>query len=216
MRTAAPFHALRTVMVALTVLSLAAGAHALSGGTLPAPGILLALLALTGLAATAATRLKLNLPVMAALLGAGQLVLHEALTGFSGPAVSAAATAPAGSVLPHHFAPHHFAPAHLSPDTGGQLAAAGLHAGPGIDSLLMLAGHMLATLLCAVLLAKGEDALWSLAAWLRPLLRLPAAAAPHAVAVPLITGWPAACAPLPRRNLRRDCRRGPPAAVVSS
>ncbi|WP_326960758.1 MULTISPECIES: hypothetical protein [unclassified Arthrobacter] len=211
MRTAAPFHALRTVMVALTVLSLAAGAHALSGGALPAPGILLALLALTGLAATAATRLKLNLPVLAALLGAGQLVLHEALTGFSGHAVSAAATAPAGSVLPHHFAP-----VPLSADTGGQLAAAGRHAGPGIDSLLMLAGHALATLLCAVLLAKGEDALWSLAAWLRPLLRLPAAATPDAVAVPLITGWPAASAPLPRRNLRRDCRRGPPAAVVSS
>ena len=211
MRTAAPFHALRTVMVALTVLSLAAGAHALAGGTLPAPGILLALLALTGLGATAATRLKLNLPVMAALLGAGQLVLHEALTGFSGPAVSTAATAPAGSVLPHHFTP-----VPLSPDTGGQLAAAGLRSDLGIDSLLMLAGHTLATLLCAVLLAKGEDALWSLAAWLRPLLRLPAAVTPDAVAVPLVTGWPAASAPLPRRNLRRDCRRGPPAAVVSS
>ena len=88
MRTAAraPFHALRSAMVALTVLSLAAGAHTLAGGQLPSPGILLALLALTGLASTTATRLKLNLPALAGLLGAGQLVLHEAFTAFSGPA----------------------------------------------------------------------------------------------------------------------------------
>ncbi len=87
-RTAAraPFHALRSAMVALTVLSLAAGAHTLAGGQLPSPGILLALLALTGLASTTATRLKLNLPAMAGLLGAGQLVLHNAFTAFSGPA----------------------------------------------------------------------------------------------------------------------------------
>ena len=75
-------------MVALTVLSLAAGAHTLAGGQLPSPGILLALLALTGLASTTATRLKLNLPALAGLLGAGQLVLHEAFTAFSGPALS--------------------------------------------------------------------------------------------------------------------------------
>ena len=88
MRTAAraPFHALRSAMVALTVLSLAAGAHTLAGGQLPSPGILLALLALTALASTTATRLKLNFPAMAGLLGAGQLVLHKAFTAFSVPA----------------------------------------------------------------------------------------------------------------------------------
>ena len=79
----APFHALRSAMVALTVLSLAAGAHTLAGGPLPSPGILLALLALTGLTATTATRLKLNLPALAVLLGAGQVVLHAAFNGLS-------------------------------------------------------------------------------------------------------------------------------------
>ena len=83
-------------------------------------------------------------------------------------------------------------------------------------SALMLGGHTLATLACALLLAKGEDALWSLAAWLRPLVKLPEAAMPDAVAVPAAAGWPAASAPLPWRNLRPDCRRGPPAAVVLS
>lgn len=208
MRTAAraPFHALRSAMVALTVLSLAAGAHTLAGGQLPATGILLALLALTGLASTTATRLKLTLPAMAGLLGAGQLVLHQAFAAFSGPAP--AVSGPVAGAVPHHLGTVHF------PVGGGsQLAASGLDSGP---ALLMLAGHTLATLLCAVLLAKGEDALWSLAAWLRPLLRLPAAMSPDAVAVPAVAGWPAESAPLPWRNLRRDCRRGPPAAVVFS
>lgn len=93
------------------------------------------------------------------------------------------------------------------------LAASGLDSGL---SLLMLAGLALATLLCAFLLARGESALWALTAWLRPLLRLPAAVTPGAFAVPEATGWQTESVPLPRRNLRRDCRRGPPAAVVYS
>ena len=208
MRTAAraPFHALRSAMVALTVLSLAAGAHTLAGGQLPPPGILLALLALTGLAATTATRLKLNLPALAVILGAGQLVLHEAFTAFSGPALDGSASGTAADA----------APVPLSLGADSTLAASGPELQLSLLSLLMLAGHALATLLCAALLARGEDALWSLAAWLRPLLRLPAAVAPDAVAVPAVTGWLAEAAPLPWRNLRRDCRRGPPAAVVFS
>ena len=72
------------------------GAHTLAGGQLPSPGILLALLALTGLASTTATRLKLNLPALAGLLGAGQLVLHEAFTAFSGPALAPSRPARSG------------------------------------------------------------------------------------------------------------------------
>ncbi|KQN88996.1 hypothetical protein [Arthrobacter sp. Leaf69] len=213
MRTAAraPFHALRSAMVALTVMSLAAGAHTLAGGRLPSPGILLALLALTALASTTATRLKLNFPAMAGLLGAGQLVLHNALTVFSGPAPGAA---PEPAASP---APHHLGPASLPVGGAGEFAVSGLDSQLSSLSLLMLAGHALATLLCALLLARGEAALWALAAWLRPLLRLPVPAAPVAVAAPAaVIGWPADSVPLPWRNLRRDCRRGPPAVVVSS
>ena len=212
MRTAAraPFHALRSAMVALTILSLAAGAHTLAGGQLPSPGILLALLALTGLASTTATRLKLNLPALAGLLGAGQLVLHEAFTAFSGPALSPSL---AGAVSGPGDVAHHAGPGPLPAGFGSTLAAQGLDSGP---TLLMLAGHALATLLCAILLARGEAALWALAAWLRPLLRLPSPVTPDAIVVPSAAGWPAESAPLPWRNLRRDCPRGPPAAVACS
>jgi hypothetical protein len=198
-------------MVALTVLSLAAGAHTLAGGRLPSAGILLALLALTALASTTATRLKLNFPAMAGLLGAGQLVLHQAFTAFSVPA-SGIRSEPGG-----HAAPHHLGPVPLPVGADGQLAASVPDSQFALLSLLMLAGHALATLLCAVLLARGESALWALAAWLRPLLGLPVPVAPAAVAEPApAAGWAADSAPLPWRNLRRDCRRGPPAAVVFS
>ena len=209
-----PFHSLRAAMVATAIVALGAAAHVVGGGELPVPGIMLAVLALTGMAATAATRLRLKFPAMAALLGAGQLVLHEAFGAFSSP------TAPEQTGTPAH----HHAAAVLA---GRPLDAAHVDAAHGVAahvhqldsswaSALMLGGHTLATLACALLLAKGEDALWSLAAWLRPLVKLPEAAMPDAVAVPAAAGWPAASAPLPWRNLRPDCRRGPPAAVVLS
>jgi hypothetical protein len=68
-------------MVAAMIVTLGAAAHVVGGGELPVPGIMLAVLALTGMAATAATRLRLNFPAMTALLGAGQLVLHEEYIG---------------------------------------------------------------------------------------------------------------------------------------
>ena len=158
----------------------------------PPPASSLALLALTGLASTTATRLKLNFPAMAGLLGAGQLVLHNAFTVFSGPAPGAASE-PAASP-----APHHLGPASLPVGGAGEFAVSGLDSQLSSLSLLMLAGHALATLLCALLLARGEAALWALAAWLRPLLRLPVPAAPVAVAAPAaVIGWPADSVPLP-------------------
>jgi hypothetical protein len=214
----APFHSLRAAMVSAMIVTLAAAAHVVGGGELPAPGIMAAVLALTGMAATAATRLKLNFAAMAALLGTGQLVLHEAFSAFSSPA-GPGQPAGTGQYPGHHTA---FAPLTGLPLTGGPLDAAGSAAAHlhQFDSAwaagLMLAGHALATVGCALLLAKGEAALWSLAAWLRPLVQLPEAAMPDAVAAPAAAGWPADSAPLPWRNLRADCLRGPPAAVVLS
>jgi hypothetical protein len=189
--------------VSTVILTLGAGAHLAGGGGLPAPVILLAVLALTALASTAATRLQLGLPAMAALLAGGQLALHGLFTAF---APSAAGPAPTGA------APHagHLPGADI-------LAPAAAHLG-GTEAAgpPMLAAHALATLGCAVLLAKGEAALWALAAWLRPLSALPHAVAPDAVPPPL-AAFPTAAAPLrPWRNLRQDSRRGPPSAVVPS
>lgn len=196
-----PFHFLRAALLSAGILSLAAGAHVLGGGELPAPAILTAVLALTVLAATTATRLKLNVGAMTALLGAGQLVLHEVFSAFSFPAL-AAGQAPAGV---HHVsvtampaleaAAHH----HATGSTGGPL---------------MLVAHVVATAACAVLLARGEGAFWSLAAWLRPLVRLQEAVKPDAGPSPAVPVAPAARPLRPWRNQRQHSRRGPPSAVV--
>jgi hypothetical protein len=200
-----PFHSARSAMLAAAAVTLAAGAHVLAGGHLPAPGILLGLLALTSLAATAATRLRLNSATMMALLGAGQVALHEAFSAFDSAFTPAA---PGASTGPSHHADPFSVPVAAGP--------AELHILDSPLSIAMPAGHALATVGCALLLAKGEAALWSLAAWLRPLAQLPLPVTPDAVASPAVAIWPAEAAPLPRRNLRRDCRRGPPSAVVLS
>ncbi|NUU30283.1 hypothetical protein [Arthrobacter sp. C9C5] len=213
MRTAAraPFHALRSAIVATTIVTLAAAAHVVAGGQLPAPAILFAFLALTGLVSTTATRLKLNLPAMTGLLGAGQVVLHEAFAAFSTP-VGTPGPGP-GSVTGGIAAPAHHAGLGTIPVPADHLR---LHELDSALALSMLAGHALATLACALLLAKGEDALWSLAAWLRPLVELPAAVSPRPALTRVLPPRSVVAVPLPWRNLRPDCRRGPPAVVVSS
>ena len=200
----APFHFLRTMSVSTGVLTLAAAAHAAGGGQLPAPGILLAVLALTVLACTAATRLRLSFPAMTLLLGAGQVVLHEVFT------VSSAAGPAGGAPVPDL---HHVSSA-SSPIIG--TAAGHLHQPDSPAGTLMLLAHALATVTCAVLMAKGEAALWALAAWLRPLVRLPEAVRPDAGPRPAVPA-PPSVAPFRRwRHLRQDSRRGPPSAVVLS
>jgi hypothetical protein len=196
----APFHFLRAASLATGALTLAAGAHVLGGGELPAPEILLAVLTFSVLAATTATRLKLNFTAMIALLGAGQLALHEVFTVFSTPVVAS-----------HPVAETH----HLSAAAFPALdAAAHVHVLASPTNILMLATHALATAACALLLAKGESALWALAAWLKPLVRLPEAVTPDAGTPRAVPRTPAVLPHRPWRNLRQDSRRGPPSAVV--
>lgn len=208
----APFHFFRASALATGILTLASGAHLAGGGRLPGPGILLAILALTALTSTAATRLRLALPALTAILGGGQLALHELFTTLSVPVPAAAsAAAAAGTHASHNGHAHGGSPPvllNLAP-----LAEHLVPANPGAAPL-MLGAHAAATLGCALLLAKGEAALWALAAWLRPLIALPRPVTADA-ATPVFAAFPpAAAVRRPWRNLLPDSRRGPPAAVV--
>ena len=213
-RQAAPFHLLRTGLLSTGILSLAAGAHSLAGGALPAPPILAALLALTLLASVLATKVRLGLPAMTAVLGAGQILLHEAFGALAGTAAPIPGM-PAGH---QHDDGAALAGAlqHLSPALGSSglgSASAGAHSSLAHDPGMLL-GHLVATLLTALLLARGEAALWALAAWLRPLFR---AAKPSVLPVPdQAPRAPRTPEPprLPWRTLRRDRLRGPPRVVV--
>jgi hypothetical protein len=123
----------------------------------------LLLTAATGMVAVVVTARRCRLPLLLTVLGAEQLILHL-LFGADGP-TSCAAT----STMPA---------LHNSAVICGSEAAAQTLAHP--LSLLMLAGHLLATALTAWLLARGETALWRLA---ERVVR---------AAVAAVTPWPGA------------------------
>lgn len=153
----APLRLPRAGAVALTVLTLGAGAHVLAGGQLPALPIMAALAAVIALSAVLLAGRKMTAPTLAAYLSASQLALHQGFTTLSysssslpgAPAHhgithgSAAATVPEGAV------PY----GHLAADAGSAMTIA----------------HAVATLVTALFLARGEDALWALVDLLRPL-----------------------------------------------
>lgn len=188
----APFRFPRAVAFTAAMFALAAGAHVLAGGSLPEPAILAGLVALVLAPVMILAKIRINAPVMAGLLGAGELVLHEAFNALS---VSAGFTPGAGSHT-HDVGPAHLPAVVLMPEHA---------AAPGA---LMLILHAAATLATALVLARGEAAVWSLAAWLRPLIRIltavvipdwPHLPAPHLIVIS--SRW---------RSLRLPALRGPP------
>lgn len=208
----APFRLLRTTAVGATIFGLAATAHLVAGGTLPAPPILAAILALHVLCSTVATKFRLNLPVMMALLASSQVVLHQVFDVLSHSAHSGADSGAHGSDM----AAHHTMSAEAYAALMMGQASSGMDTvgHGGAMSAGMWAAHFAATLATAGLLAYGENALWSLAHWLRPLYQRAAAV----LVIPVQSAPPAVVPrPLPRapwRNLRPNTRRGPPLSAA--
>lgn len=190
----------RTVLITALVLALAAAGHLAGGGTLPPLAVLIGLgVGVLGPVAWAARR-RLILGRLLVLLGACQLVLHEAFTRLAAGPVCA-------SVTGHHHG------VGVAPACAGR---AGLETGHDLASsqgVAMLIGHLLAVLATAVVLTQVESAVWLALEWLRPLLcpARPARLLPvtrqlcvSAVDQPVLGS----------RGLRRDRVRGPPTAGV--
>ncbi|MHC6220087.1 hypothetical protein [Arthrobacter sp. MMS24-S77] len=199
--TPAPFRLLRTGLIGSIILGLASGGHLAGGGKLPEPAILMALCALTILPVAILTRFRLPMPLLASLLGAGQFWLHWAFCALS-PGVSSVAPLPSGHA------------GHISALLPGTANAA-LPAHAAANDWQMFAAHAVATLGTALLLARGEQAFWALAAWLRPLVQLPAPTLFQPARGPAPCAAPAV---LPRglRGLLLPSRRGPPALVPAA
>lgn len=215
---ASPFRLLRAGTIGATILALAAAAHMLGGGSLPEPLILGALAALTTLASTVATRFRLGLPAMVALLGASQFALHQAfdlLSSGSGTAVPAMAMP---SLHDHSLSAAAQTAAALQEATAAGVAGGAMSMSVSMSAhsggLAMTAAHAAATVATAVVLAKGEAALWALAQWLRPLLAPPTVVALPVSAVPALPTPASLAVPRPWRYLRSHSRRGPPAAAA--
>lgn len=167
---------LRAGTLAVVMISLAALAHVLGGGALPGGGVLAVLLGLVLVTCLVASDRRLGAPSIGAILGGGQLALHEAfaLLGTTG-----ADAASLGHVV---GSGHHAVLVTHAGQAGSDVGAAhavgvdalGMHAmGSGHHlSLSMVLAHVLATVVTAAVLARGERALWLLAGWLAPVIRL--------------------------------------------
>ena len=178
---------LRGATVGTVASGLAVGGHVLGAGSPPG------LLALSGLTATAVlvavalSGVRWRLATLQALLLGVQVVFHVAL---------ATAGHVHGAALTH--------PGHASAASGG-------------TDVRMLAGHLVAAALTAVLLRRGEDVFWQISsAVLRPvraarLLLLAPVARPHRLGT---AGSHRSTALLSGRLVDVAPRRGPPAPAV--
>lgn len=200
----ASFRLFRSGLIGSIVLGLAAGGHLAGGGPLPEPAILAALCAVTLVPVAALTRFKLSLPVLMGLIGGGQAWLHWAFDAMS--AGMPAAVSPA--LLSGH-AGHD--PAALNHEA--LMLAAPVHgSAPGG---LMFTAHAIATLVTALLLARGERALAALADWLSPLFWAPEPAVIVPVRVPR-AHFAEAILPPKHHSVRLPSRRGPPLPAAAA
>ncbi len=190
---------LTALVVVLTVV-----AHRLGGGMGPGLLGLVVLAALLWPLALLATRRRLGALPLVAGLGAGQLLGHGLLSWLAGSAASTSGTSGALSLDCLQHAAH-------QRSGGGCLGEATAsvvgHDHAAVDTgLLMLATHVLATVLAALLVARGEQVLWRL---LELVLRaLPVLLRP----VPAPTAWPTAPLLVPARaDVDVPVGRGPPA-----
>ncbi|MHA7135090.1 hypothetical protein [Oerskovia turbata] len=201
-QVAGPLRVARAGLVATLVLALAALAHRVGGGTLPHPLILLALASFTLAGTMLAARLRFTVGRLVVVLGAGQVGLHHAL-GFLGRATCA----PVASGHAGHAAVPAACPAPPAlPDAVAHLP----HAAPG--GQWMLLAHALATLVVALVVARGERALGLLLTWLAPRARL-TDLLPALPARPRLQAPAAAPSRATNALWRRPSTRGPPVRV---
>lgn len=164
--------AARALVVTGLLVALTTAAHALGGGDVSVGAAVVLTLAILPAVAYAVGR-RLGGGALLLLLGAGQGLGHVLLAAMA-PSVHGVAER-----MPGHLATHDTLDLALS---GAQVLdhAAGVgHAAAGQDAILghggstMLLTHLLTSVVLALLLAKGEDALWAVVTWLLPALDAP-------------------------------------------
>lgn len=185
---------LRAGVLGATSLGLALGGHLAAGGHAPPPALLAVCAGLLGLTAVTATARRVRLPLLVGLLGVQQVLLHLAFDAGAGAAAC-------GGVDPHVG---HTAGSVLSCAPGGTATMA-------MPGWPMLLAHVLATAATALLLLRGEQALWALAdRVVRAATAAPTARRPRA-SVLQVSRPTAALAVAP---LSPAAPRGPPVLVA--
>ena len=159
----------RAAAFGVATLTLATGAHILAGGALPSLMVLASLtLPLTMAAAVLTSRRCGPLLLLGSLAGA-QVLLHEALMAF---AVHSPADLASDRLGARHGA-HALlsSPISAHPTSAMDSVMGGIPMpGAGGWSVTMTAAHVVATVVTALVLARGEQALWQLVSRLLPTL----------------------------------------------
>lgn len=187
---------MRAAGLSVLVVALAGVAHGLGGGAAPGPGLVAALVAVSLPVTVLVAGRRINRPAAVAVLSAGQLALHHvfAVLGSCGP------VAADPGVHAHHAT-------HLTVRACESTAGTGAP----VDGRVMVAWHVLSTVLTALAVAGAERAVVHAAAVLAPLLRAPAElVAPVLVRVLPRGDSSAGAATLHLRGT--PGRRGPPGA----
>jgi hypothetical protein len=188
----------RAALFAISAVLLAAAAHVAGGEPVSPLVAVLAVPAVTALMNLLARRRR-GLPTLLPALAGTQLVLHEVFMTTAGSG-SCHSDAAAMSGMP------------------GMTTAVTMHCSMPMTqhgwSTAMLLTHGIATVLTAVVLARGEAAVWTLAQW----LGLPTLPAPSAPQWPARPPAPLTRSPRPATSapITSFTRRGPPARALAA
>jgi len=162
----------RAAAFGVAALALASGAHVSAGGALPSVPVLAFLTLPLTMAAVILTSRKCGPALLLSSLTVAQVLLHETLMALTAHVPAEMFAAEVGA---HHGVQSFVSgqvSAHSASAMGSAMGDVGL-AGAGA-SVAMKAAHVVATIVTALLLARGEQALWQLVARLLPTLpRMP-------------------------------------------
>lgn len=223
MRGSSPLRYLRAAGVTALMLALAAGAHVVGGGVLPASWLVVALGAFVLVPVTALIGVPLTLPRLLALAALSQISLHGAFTSLTPLDGCAPTTA---GYLPDFQAGHPSGHPPYQEAVACSPSPAGTDAGLGVGSIgelpqdhahilehpsatLMVLAHIAGTILVSLVLARSDAALSRLQAWITP--RLPASSpAPFPVRAVDLPAWADLTRPHPAPYFHAGGVRGPP------
>lgn len=195
----------RSATFGIVAVALALLAHVLADGAIPSPAVVVLAGFLTTAVTTAMTGRRCGRLEVVCLLAVSQLGLH-ALFQVLGPAATCTVSSQ-GQGLAAMTGHGSAGPTCIRRDQDASAAMGSMHLSGG-----MLLAHVVGTAVLALVLAHGEDLLWSLAACLTHRLPQPTPARPGVrLPQPVLRGRTRP-AQMPHRL---PPRRGPPAAALS-
>jgi hypothetical protein len=155
----------RAAAFGVSTLVLTIGAHVAAGGGLPSAGVLVALALPLTVAAMFLTGRRCGPAVLLGSLATAQVLLHETFMTLTAHVPVDLSAAGLGAQHDAHALLHGQVSAHAASAMGDAAVT-----GAGGRSVTMQVAHVVATVITALVLARGEQALWQMVSRLLPTL----------------------------------------------